>query len=121
MTTGESELIESTLSKSSSPCSSYLLSPTNTPPFFALTIYLSRISLKSVNMSKQTSKTREKCLTILGLTEKLLNVSELREDGTEKPQELKIRSAYRQKALEYHPGCRVWGASLHRFRIRTAL
>ena len=54
-------------------------------------------------MSKQTSKTREKCLTILGLTEKLLNVSELREDGTEKPQELKIRSAYRQKALEYHP------------------
>lgn len=53
-------------------------------------------------MSK-TPKTREQFLTILGLTEEFLKASELQEDGTEKPQELKIRTAYRQKALESHP------------------
>lgn len=48
-------------------------------------------------------KTREECLTILGLTEAFLSETEILNDGTEKSEDLKIRTAYRQKALEYHP------------------
>jgi len=49
------------------------------------------------------SKTRQEYLEILGLTEEFLNESDIQADGTEKPIDLKIRTAYRQKALEYHP------------------